>query len=259
MDNALLDGGYDLGTAVQLDESAGSGTLTVSGPSPDPTPAELTFLYVHDGGDFMSCFGFCLRSGIDDDVWAAVTAPDPATDDEQREFARQCVAGGEGQSFEVFNDVIHDPGDETRINITAPAEIIMFLVPDDRIPTFASNVTAFWDSGRRRPLFSLLGANPDCEDQMVLYNNGPDAPSATTLFLWEDKTRKNGSADSDEDFGDLVFRVNARIEPRVVTNTTHLCRGPGDADACTEAEVTSDTNTATISWGPDGLVSCPEP
>lgn len=92
-----------------------------------------------------------------------------------------------------------------------PSNIIFFLIPNNNVADFMADPTDFFAT-QRHPLFSMSGANPEGLDQLVLFTN---SDMSETAFAWEDKTREylggESPADSDEDFGDLVFTVNTLI------------------------------------------------
>lgn len=219
--------------------------------SSDDSKADLLFDFIYDGGDYDFCFGFCLRSGIDDAAYDAVTSDLPATDAEQLEFAKQCISADPATTYAVFNDTVDAPGAQNLVEgLILPAQVIFFILPDNRIPEFLDDPDAFWaDEDSPRPLFSLSGANPGCKDQLVLYEKDGEEK---TLFIFEDITRAEGGG-SDEDFGDLVFSVDAIVEP-LVTGATHYCE-PG-SDYCTEASIGTTGLSVTMSWGADGSPEC---
>lgn len=220
-----------------------SNELTIPG-GDDIADADLTFDFVHDDGDFNFCFGFCLEANLNTTVIDNIRA-EVATSDERLEFAKNCILDN---GVAVFDDLEHDDGHQTIIpGVPVPSNVIFFLIPNNPVEDFAADPETFW-ANERQPLFSLSGANPEYLDQLVLFQSG-----SNTAFAWEDKTRvKEGGdspVDSDEDFGDLVFKVNTLINPTVPSGC------PADCDSTTaeyveggDALATSDGNCACLSF-----------
>lgn len=224
-----------------------SNTLALPGTAGDT--ADLTFDLLHDDGAFNFCFGFCLAGNLDAATLAAVRTG-TATDEQQFEFAKNCVIDN---GVMVFDDRVHDDGAQTIISdVDVPAEVIFFLIPDETSGAFAADPENFWAT-ERHPLFSESAANPEYLDQLVLFTN-----EGNTLFAWEDKTRvrQGGTVpvDSDEDFGDLVFKLDTVISstpPPVVGGCPAECTSETaayDAEGNQMESVTGTGNCACLSF-----------
>lgn len=242
-----------------------------SGPSP-PFELETTWTFASDGGLFNFTFGVCIASAFEEAgqeaLYARVQA-ETASDDDQREFAITCING----STVLFDDLVEDPVVTKNISVpVAPStlgdQVIFYLMPNDRVSTFLDDPEGFWVTpSKRRPLFSVNGANPGYLSQLVLFHNHtaaapgecPCDDTARTAFMWEDKTRSNRQAPdtSDADYGDMVFVYQGLVQGQ--SEFLFFCDRDGSGgggDACKVADVSSAGKSVTMSWGPAGTSEC---
>jgi len=162
---------------------------------------DLTFSFERDTGTFQFSFGYF-------DV-SRVAGINPVTN--KQDWATAALAAGAAEVIsEVFDDRLVNPVATKMLSLPAGLEIGFFLIPDNTLANFQSAPSSFYPpatdpNSLRAPHFSQSDANPGEFDQMLSFvGNG------VTLFTFEDLTR---IGQSDQDFTDLAFQINAELHP----------------------------------------------
>ncbi len=176
-------------------------------------PVEITFTFLHDGGDFHFDFGFYR-------FVEEIGNMDVSTDEGRTAFAREALRPGNAVS--VFRDDTDDPGVKRTFTVQGGDTLGFFLVPDAALIEFQKDPGKFaiegsasrsfgWKGPYRWPLFSFPDANPQGMDQMMGFSGFSRVfQKPLCIFAWEDLTRAEFSGNlcpSDRSFEDLVFSV----------------------------------------------------
>ena len=181
--------------ALGIPPNASSETTVESFVVPGAGSVDLTFTLQGDLGAFSFNFGYFDTS--------TVTA-NPVS--QQELFATQALSG----ATLVFDDATHGFGDMVTTSVAGGTNLGFFIIPNNTLANFNANPSLFFPSQTstpelRAPLFSVTGANPGGFDQMLSFLGG-----GNTLFAFEDLTR---AGNSDNSFTDLVFSVDAQLQP----------------------------------------------
>jgi hypothetical protein len=205
-----LSGEYGTTAFPPLTETTQSFYTTPAG-----GPSTLTFRFRHDTGSFQFSFGYYF-------VTPALQSIDVSTDAGRQAYAQAALAGG--NAFEVFNDLIDNPGATATHTVPGGSTLGFFLIPHNTLaayqaaPGLFTPTTLFPDS-QRFPLFSYADTNPGGLDQMMsFFGTSAVTGLPTNLFAFEDLTR---IGPTDTAFNDLIFAVDG-VQPAAVPEPASL-------------------------------------